>query len=134
MARTLLVNPRRKIVVTKVHPKAKEPTALEPKAKAFASTASLIDEYGALVEKLSAFAKDMKRKSALHDILAERVSASASGKLYAVEMERSVCSLLDQAKIRADMSLSWLSKYSKDSAKCSIRIRKLKKKAEKKAA
>jgi len=127
MARHTQLGPH-KIVITKSPLRRTE--KVEPKKSTFASTAAVIDEYCSLVEKLAPFAKDMKRKRELHSILDERVAAHASSKDYAIELERNIYSVLNTDKIRTDMALSWLNQYSRDTTKCCIRIRKLKKKAQ----
>ena len=85
----------------------------------------LVDELGALTEKLAPFKEDLKRVDELKTLLKDRIPISFTGKFFEVEMDRSKMKVLDQDLIRKTMKVAWLEQHSKLVDKCIIKIKRL---------
>lgn len=94
----------------------------------------MIDELGAINEKLLPFEEDIKRRNAIKEKLKKTVDVSAEGAKFGITISTTPYEYLDTKKIKEDHDEAWIAKYTTESVKKAVLVYKLKRKSVRLAA
>ncbi len=96
--------------------------------------AKMIDELGAINQKLVDFEDDIKRREYIKNKIKKAVDVSAEGAKFGVTITTTPYAYLDTKRIKDDHDEAWIAKYTTESVKKAVLVYKLKRKSVRLAA